>query len=99
MAGSSQPLASSGVPGLDEILRGGFKRHQAYLVEGGTGAGKTTHALQFLSRGLEDGERSLYIGFSETPEDLEAIAQSHGRSLRGVHLEKMASGAARRQKA
>ncbi len=83
--------ATSGIAGLDELLGGGFPRNQLYLVEGGTGAGKTTLGLQFLIAGAARGERVLYLGFSETPEDLERIAAAHGWSLAGVDLHKIAS--------
>ncbi len=87
----SKSRASSGVAGLDELLGGGFPRNQIYLVEGGTGAGKTTLGLQFLIAGAARGERVLYLGFSETPEDLERIAGAHGWSLAGVDLHKVVS--------
>lgn len=37
--------AASGVPGLDEVLHGGFIQDRLYLVNGEPGAGKTTLAL------------------------------------------------------
>jgi circadian clock protein KaiC len=39
-------LITSGVPGLDEVLSGGLRRGRVYFVEGETGSGKTTLALQ-----------------------------------------------------
>lgn len=63
--------AGTGIAGLDEILGGGLPRNPLYLVEGGTGAGKTTLGLQFLLAGAARGERALYPGFAETPEDIE----------------------------
>ena len=38
---------ASGVPGLDTILGGGFRRGRTYLINGTPGTGKTTLALQF----------------------------------------------------
>ncbi len=83
-------LLSSGATGLDEILQGGFKRGQLYAVAGPLGSGKTTLGLQFLRAGADAGERSLYIGFAETAEDLRRVAYSHGWSLSGVALHCMA---------
>jgi predicted ATP-dependent serine protease len=50
--------AATGVPGLDEILAGGFARGALFLVEGKPGTGKTTLALRFLIEGASEGERT-----------------------------------------
>ncbi|WP_437923009.1 ATPase domain-containing protein [Sorangium sp. So ce291] len=78
--------AGSGVAGLDEILRGGFPREQMHLVQGSSGTGKTTLALQFLLSGIKAGESGLYITLAQTKKGLEAIARSHGWSLDGVNV-------------
>lgn len=78
--------ASSGIPGLDEILGGGFLRNRLHLIEGAPGAGKTTLGMQFLLQGVESGEAVLYITLSETAEELKLAADSHGWSLEGVHI-------------
>ena len=52
---------STGIQGLDEILGGGLPQGQLYLVEGESGAGKTTLGLQFLLAGQRRGERTLWI--------------------------------------
>lgn len=75
-----------GVPGLDFILGGGLARNRIYLVQGDPGAGKTTLAMQFLLEGIRRGEPGLYITLSETKEELNAVADSHGWSLEGIHL-------------
>ncbi|HJU25123.1 MAG TPA: ATPase domain-containing protein [Rhodanobacteraceae bacterium] len=71
-------MARTGVPGLDDILGGGFSRGNIFLLEGSPGTGKTTLALRFLLRGAEDGERGLYITMSETETELRSGAASHG---------------------
>lgn len=73
--------AATGVPGLDEILSGGFTRGALFLVEGTPGAGKTTLALRFLMEGAAEGERTLYITLSETRDELLRGAASHGWTL------------------
>jgi circadian clock protein KaiC len=73
--------AETGIRGLDDILSGGFKRGNIFLVEGSPGAGKTTIALQFLMEGARVGEKSLYITLSETAKELRASAVSHGWEL------------------
>jgi circadian clock protein KaiC len=71
---------------LDDILRGGFPRNRLILVQGEPGTGKTTVGLQFLLTGLKAGERVLYITLSETAEEIQAVAASHGWSLDGVSI-------------
>src|SRR5215204_701236 len=78
--------SKTGVPGLDDILQGGFISHRLYLVDGDPGAGKTTLALQYLMEGARRGEKCLYITLSETKEELLAGAASHGWSLEGVDI-------------
>jgi circadian clock protein KaiC len=74
-------LASTGEPGLDEILGGGLARGHVFLLEGDPGTGKTTIAVRFLLEGAKEGERCLYITLSETESELRAIARSHGWEL------------------
>ncbi len=77
--------ASSGIPGLDDILGGtGFPRNQMYLVEGNPGAGKTTLGLHFLMEGVRSGEKVAYIVLAESEKALRRLARSHGWSLDDV---------------
>ena len=78
--------AATGIPGLDTVLIGGFVRDHTYLVEGTPGAGKTTVGLQFLLEGARAGERCLYVTLSETVQELELVAVSHGWSLAGIDV-------------
>jgi circadian clock protein KaiC len=78
--------AKTGVLGLDEILCGGLIPQRLYLVDGNPGAGKTTLALQFLLEGVRAGEKCLYVTLSETKQELEAGAASHGWSLDGIEI-------------
>lgn len=82
---------SSGNEGLNAILRGGLPAHRLYLVEGSPGSGKTTLALQFLLEGRSQGERSLYITLSETKQELEVVAASHGWSLEEIDIFELSS--------
>ena len=76
----------TGVAGLDEVLGGGLPTQRLYVVEGDPGSGKTTFALQFLLEGVRLGQRVLYITLSETAEELDDVAASHGWSLAGIKL-------------
>jgi circadian clock protein KaiC len=84
--------ASSGIPELDRILKGGFPRERLCLVEGPPGSGKTTLALQFLLAGAENGEKSAYITFSETTNELTQSAKTHGWSLDAISLIEFTKG-------
>lgn len=78
-----------GIPKLDEILHGGIPANRLYLVEGDPGTGKTTLALQFLLEGVRRGESGLYVTLSETKEELETVAASHGWSLDGLSIHEL----------
>lgn len=84
-------MVSSGIPGLDEILRGGLPASNLYIVQGAPGSGKTTAALQFLRAGAANGERCIYVSLSQTRAELEAIALSHGWTLEGIRVEELAA--------
>jgi circadian clock protein KaiC len=81
---------STGVAGLDDLLRGGLTPNRMYLLEGSPGTGKTTLALQFLLTGRDRHESTLYVTLSETANELKAIAASHGWTLDGVELFQLA---------
>ena len=78
--------AASGVPGLDDVLAGGFTKGSLFLIEGTPGTGKTTLALRFLLEGADAGDRNLYITLSETKDELIRGAASHGWTL-GPNIE------------
>src|SRR5664279_4300691 len=80
-----------GVEGLDKILGGGLPRSRVYLVQGEPGVGKTTLALQFLLEGARLGEAGLYITLSETKEELEEVAESHGWAVNLINLFELSS--------
>ena len=89
MANHPSTLASTGVPGLDDILAGGLTRRRLYLVEGVPGSGKTTLALQYLMAGAKNGETVLYVTLSETAEELRSVAESHGWGLDGIEIREL----------
>lgn len=62
-----------------------------YLVQGAPGCGKTTLALQFLLAGAAAGEKVLYISLSETREEVEEVACSHGWSLAKIEIIELAA--------
>jgi circadian clock protein KaiC len=84
-------VVSTGIAGLNEILRGGLPASNLYMLQGAPGSGKTTAALQFLRAGVEAGESCIYVTLSQTAAELEAIALSHGWTLDGIRVEELAT--------
>ncbi len=82
-------FASTGNPGLDDILMGGLARARLYVIEGIPGSGKTTLAMQFLMAGARRGEPVLYITLSETAEELSAVAKAHEWDMTGVTVREL----------
>lgn len=61
----------TGIPGFDEISRGGLPAGRTTLVAGSAGSGKTIFAAQFLARGVQDHrEPAIFVTFEERPDDL-----------------------------
>ena len=79
----------TGIEGLDDILCGGLIGNRLYLIEGSPGAGKTTLAFQFLLEGVLDGEPVLHVTLSESADEIQAMAASHGWSLDGVTIREL----------
>ncbi|UFS72665.1 AAA family ATPase [Geomonas sp. RF6] len=68
----------TGIPGLDEILRGGLKAGKMFLLSGAPGTGKTTFFMQFLAEGIRSGEQCLYVAVAGGCEDLADMARDAG---------------------
>ena len=51
----------SGIPGLDDMLEGGFPFPSVVLLAGSAGTGKTTFCQKFLTTGANAGEQCLFI--------------------------------------
>lgn len=81
----------TGAPGLDDVLRGGLPAGHLYLLEGASGAGKTTLGLQFLLEGRRLGERVLWCTLAETESQLVATARSHHWDLDGIDIVNLAN--------
>ncbi|MEX0804242.1 MAG: ATPase domain-containing protein [Candidatus Binatia bacterium] len=77
---------TTGIPGLDPILEGGYPKGRSILVTGDPGTGKTIFALQFLVDGLARGEKGIYVAADEGPADILEQAASLGWDLE-KHIE------------
>ena len=72
---------ATGVPGLDEMLSGGFVRDTAVLLRGAPGCGKTLLGMQYLIHGALNNEPGLLISFEEFPASIHRDAESLGWDL------------------
>jgi circadian clock protein KaiC len=86
MSDQGNGLAPTGIAGLDHVLTGGLTANRLYLVQGKPGVGKTTMALQFLMEGVRRNEPGLYITLSETKEEIDGVAKSHGWDLSKIRV-------------
>jgi len=68
----AQDQVSTGVRGLDYLLRGGLMPGSSALYTGTAGAGKTTFANHFIKAGLAAQEPCLLIALNESPQRVAA---------------------------
>ncbi|MDM8535555.1 circadian clock protein KaiC [Desulfobacterales bacterium HSG17] len=72
---------SSGQPGFDEILGGGYRRGSCVLIAGGSGAGKSIIAATFTRHICMAGEKTLYVSLEEARDSFIANMLSPGIDL------------------
>lgn len=62
---------ATGIPGLDEVMEGGFKKASVNMIGGGPGSGKSIFCMQYLVEGIEKhNENGIYISFEENTEKI-----------------------------
>jgi circadian clock protein KaiC len=71
----------TGIPGLDELVGGGYLVASTTLVVGITGTGKSIMGLHYLATGAARGERSLMLGLDEPVPQILRNALSIGIDL------------------
>lgn len=79
----------TGIPGFDEITKGGVPTGRPTLICGSAGAGKTLFAMEFLVRGATQfNEPGVFISFEESDEELATNVASLGFDLHELVAEK-----------
>ncbi len=63
-------VVSTGVPGLDGLVGGGYPVGSVVMVTGEPGAGKTYLGLSFLLEAARSGSKGLIVSYSDTERDL-----------------------------
>ena len=61
----------TGIEGLDKMLEGGLIKGRPYVLCGRPGAGKTIFCMQFLRKGVERGENSMYVTLEEPVSEIQ----------------------------
>lgn len=68
--GATVERVTSGIPGLDKLIEGGFVKNSVNLLAGQTGTGKTLFGMQYLLEGLKKGENGIYITLEQSEQDI-----------------------------
>ena len=72
---------TTGVPGLDDIVNGGYFLGSTTVVAGISGVGKSVMGLQYIAEGAKRGERSLMLTLDEQVPQVLRNAKSIGIDL------------------
>jgi circadian clock protein KaiC len=72
---------SSGVPRLDLVLTGGYRRGGSVLISGSPGTSKTSLAVSFAVSACQRGETALFISFDESGAQIVENVRSFGLDL------------------
>ena len=75
---------TSGVPGLDDIVNGGYFLGSTTVVAGISGVGKSVMALQYIAEGGRLGQRSLMLSLDEQVPQIMRNANSIGIDLQSM---------------
>ena len=71
----------TGIPGLDNMFEGGLHKYNSLLVAGIPGTGKKIFGLQFVLKGLDNGEAGAVVTFEDTPHQMILDAHRMGWDL------------------
>ncbi|HIH09855.1 MAG TPA: AAA family ATPase [Candidatus Diapherotrites archaeon] len=72
----------SGVPGLDEMMDGGFPKGNLVVLSGDPGSGKTVLCWQFMYEGISKyNENAVYVSLEENEETIYEGARQFGWDL------------------
>ena len=72
---------TTGVPGLDELVNGGYFLGSTTVIAGISGVGKSVMGLQYVAEGARRGERALMLSLDEQVPQLLRNANSVGIDL------------------
>jgi len=68
----------TGIPGIDELIQGGYPEKSITLISGPPGAGKSIFCFHFLYEGVKNGEKILYLTLDKREEGVILQARNLG---------------------
>jgi KaiC/GvpD/RAD55 family RecA-like ATPase len=72
----------TGIPGLDELISGGFAGNTVNLVSGPAGSAKSLMALQYIYNGVKDhDETGIYLTLEEPRENILRALNAYGMDI------------------
>lgn len=72
----------TGIPGLDDLLEGGFPEKTVNLIVGPTGSAKTLFGMQFIYSGVKDfDEVGIYLTLEERRENIQRAMKGFGMDV------------------
>jgi len=75
----------SGTPGLDRVLKGGFRKNSTILITGAPGTGKTIMAMQFIFNGAKIfNENGIFITSEEDLSELRYNGKNLGMDIEAL---------------
>ncbi len=77
---------STGIEGLDRMLKGGLIKGRTYLVKGRPGAGKTILSIRFLLEGLRKGEEVMFVSLTEDVAEIRENMEELGLDVSGIEF-------------
>jgi KaiC/GvpD/RAD55 family RecA-like ATPase len=82
----------TGIPGLDDLIEGGFPRGDTILVAGKAGTGKSILAIQFLYKGaVEFDEPGVLVTLEEPPDQIRRNMLQFGMDLADLEKKELFS--------
>ena len=79
----------TGIPGMDELLRGGLLPGRSILLSGPSGSGKSILAMQYIYNGIvKYNEPGLYVSFEEEKDRIIENMKQVGLDLKSLEKKK-----------
>jgi KaiC domain protein len=82
--GGNVTRLSLGIPKLDELLEGGIPRNFFVAVTGEPGTGKTILCIHFINKGINSGDRNIYVTTEESKESIITQAAQFNMDFRSA---------------